>query len=299
MDAAPTRLASAHRRVVASHRRSSLALGLGGLAGALAAALSIPLIGVTRADLVALAVTYWLTLGLGLSVGFHRHFTHGAFRAPRPVRWLLAVLGSMGAQGPLPYWVAIHRRHHEHADEPGDPHSPNLGRRGWRELWHAHFAWTLDYGLPGAARYCPDVLRDPLLAAVGRQYRLWVLAGLVLPAVATGLVTGTWRGALGGFLWGGLARLFLTAHATWSLNSLCHRFGARPFATSDGSTNVAWLALPTLGESWHNNHHAHPTSAAHGLAWWQLDLNYAAIRGLSVLRLASDVKLPAARQKRE
>jgi stearoyl-CoA desaturase (delta-9 desaturase) len=293
----PTAVLVARRRAAVAHRRSSLTAGLVGHAGTLAALVSIPFIGVTAVDLVAFALMYWLTLGLGLCGGYHRGFSHRSFRAGPRMRRVLAVLGSMAGQGPLPYWVAVHRRHHEHADVEGDPHTPNLGRRGLAELWHAHFGWTLDCVPPGAARYCPDVLADPVLVAVGRQYRLWVLVGLAFPAVACGLATGTWRGALGGFLWGGLVRMFLTANATWSLNSFCHRFGARPFATRDQSRNVAWLALPTLGESWHNNHHAHPTSAAHGLRWWQLDVTYAGIRALAALGLVTDVKRPRADQK--
>jgi len=283
-----------HERVVAAHRASSLTMAAPGVIGVLAAPLYAWYFGVTALDVALFAVMYWLTLGVGLSVGFHRHFTHGAFEAPRAVRCVLAVLGSMGAQGSPVYWAAIHRRHHEHSDEEGDPHSPRLhggGARGTlRGLWHGHFGWSLGYGVPNALHYCPDLVREPYLAAIGRHYRKWVLAGLLLPAAIGGLVTGTWQGALGGLIWGGLARLFLSSNMTWSLNSICHRFGSRPFATRDGSCNNAWLALPTLGESWHNNHHAHPSSAAHGLRWWQVDLNYVCILLMEKLGLATRVK---------
>ena len=282
--------------IVAAHRRSSLLMALLGLAGVLAAPFHVYWFGFTLVDLALFLGMYWATLGAGLAVGYHRHFSHGAFRTHPWLRWLLAVLGSMGGQGPLNYWVSVHRRHHEHGDEDGDPHSPNLHGRGLgaelRGLWHAHFGWSLGYGLPSAVRYCADLLREPYLVRVSRHYMLWMLVGLLLPTALGALATGSLAGALGGLVWGGLVRLFLSSHSTWSLNSICHRFGARPYATGDFSTNNAWLALPTLGESWHNNHHAHPTSAAHGLRWWQLDLNHAFIRVLEALHLAWDVKRP-------
>ena len=295
---------NAHPRVVAAHRRSSLALALPGLGGVLLAPLHAWFFGVTATDLAILAVAWWLTLGPGLSVGYHRHFAHRSFAAPRAVRRALAVLGSMGAQGPLLYWVAVHRRHHEHGDAPGDPHSPHQHGRGLggtlRGLWHAHYGWSLASGMPSSAHYCPDLAREPWIVAVSRQHRRWVLVGLALPALAGLALTGTARGALGGFVWGGLVRLFLTSNLTWSLNSICHRFGARAFETADRSVNNAWLALPTLGESWHNNHHARPACAAHGRRWWQLDPNYACIRALAALGLASEVRRPHAEpQNRE
>lgn len=271
-------------------------MGALGVLGVLLAPLYVAWIGFTRVDAALFLLMYWLTLGVGLSVGFHRHFTHGSFKTTRPVRWLLAVLGSMGAQGPLTYWVAIHRRHHERSDAEGDPHSPNLHGPGFlaslRGLWHGHYGWSLGYGMPNAARYCPDLIREPFLMAVSRDYRRWVWAGFLLPTALGFLSTRTWQGALGGLLWGGLVRLFLSSHMTWSLNSICHRFGRRPYLPNDHSTNNAWLALPTLGESWHNNHHAHPSSAAHGLRWWQVDLNYAFIWLLERAGLAHDVKRP-------
>ena len=284
-----------HPQVVAAHRRGSLAMAAPGLLGVALAPAYIAWIGLTPLDVLLFAVMYWLTLGVGLSVGFHRHFSHGAFQTSRPVRWLLAVLGSMGAQGALAYWVSVHRRHHERSDVEGDPHSPHLSGDGGglRGLWHAHFGWSLTYGLPNTMHYCPDIVREPYLMAVSRQYRRWVVLGLALPAIVGGVVSGTWEGALGGLLWGGLVRQFASSHMTWALNSIGHRFGTRPYDTNDRSTNVAWLALPSLGEMWHNNHHAFPSSAAHGLRWWQVDLNYAFIRLLELLRLAWKVKRPA------
>ena len=296
-------LVSRQPHVVAAHRRSALVLAVLGLLGVLAAPFYVARFGFGWLDAALFLGTYWLTMGFGLSVGFHRHFTHGSFRAPKPVRWVLAVLGSMGAQGPLSYWVAIHRRHHERSDAEGDPHSPNLhgpGPRGlWRGLWHAHFAWSLDSGMPSSAHYCPDLVREPYLLAVSRRYRAWVALGLLLPTLVGFLATRTWQGAASGLLWGGLVRLFVSSHSTWALNSICHRFGGRPFAPNDRSANNAWLALPTLGESWHNNHHAFPSSAAHGLRWWQLDLNYLSIRLLQGLGLAHEVKRAPTRTRPE
>jgi len=287
-------LVSQHRDVVAAHRRSSLGMALLGALGVLLAPLYLATFGPRWSDALVFLVFYELIMGAGLCVGYHRHFSHGAFSASPRVRACLAALGAMGGQGPLIYWVSVHRRHHEHGDAEGDPHSPNQHGRGrigtLRGLWHGHFGWSLGYGMPSAAHYCPDLLREPRLVAISRHYRAWVVLGLVLPALAGGLLTWTWSGALGGFLWGGLVRLFLSSNSTWSLNSICHRFGTRPFATRDASTNVGWLALPTLGESWHNNHHAHPSSAAHGLSGRQLDLNYQLIRLLEALHLVRDVR---------
>lgn len=279
-----------HPQVVRAHRMSSLAMASLGLLGVAAAPFYVAQVGFTVVDAVLFASMYWLTLGLGLCVGFHRHFTHGAFQAGPALRVCLAVLGSMSAQGPLAYWVAVHRRHHEHSDEEGDPHSPHSGGGGWRGLWRAHFGWALEFGAPNGTHYCPDILREPHLMAVNRRYRSCVALGFALPAALGGLATGTWTGALGGLIWGGLVRVFLTSNATWSLNSFCHRFGSRPFATHDKSRNNGWLALPTLGESWHNNHHAFPHSAAHGLGPLQLDVNYLSIAALEKLGLARNVK---------
>lgn len=273
-------------------------MALLGLAGAVAAPLYAARYGLGWTEVLLFVCCYWPTYGLGICVGFHRHFSHGAFRAPRAVRYALGALGSMGGQGPLTYWAATHRRHHGHADQDGDPHSPNLHGPGLagtlRGLWHGHFGWTRDFGMPNAAYYCPDLVREPYLMALSRRYRWWVAAGLALPTLAGGLALGGNRGLLAGLVFGGLLRLFVSSNSTWSLNSICHRFGSRTFECRDQSTNVAWLALPTMGESWHNNHHAHPSSAAHGLAWWQLDLNWLSIRALELLGLVHDVKRPQA-----
>ena len=277
-------------------------MALLGLLGAVGAPLYAGRFGLGWTELALFILFYWPIYGLGICVGYHRHFSHGAFRASRPVRYALGALGSMGGQGPLTYWAATHRRHHGHTDAAGDPHSPNLCGAGWlgtlRGLWHGHFGWTRDFGMPNAAHYCPDLVREPYLRSLSKHYRWWVAAGLALPALVGWSALGGTRGLLAGLVFGGLLRLFVSSHSTWSLNSICHRFGTRAFDCRDRSTNVGWLALPTMGESWHNNHHAFPSSAVHGLRWWQLDLNYLSIRLLELMGLVDDVKRPEAGERR-
>jgi stearoyl-CoA desaturase (delta-9 desaturase) len=227
-------------------------------------------------DLVALAITYSLT-GLGITVGFHRLLTHRSFKTSPALRGLLAALGSAAVEGPVIEWVANHRKHHQFSDEPGDPHSPHVGHAsGWRGavggLFHAHVGWILGGdALASEERYAKDLLADPVVRFVDRWFVLWVVLGLAFPFGLGVALTGTVVGGLTAMLWGGAVRMFLLHHATFSINSLCHFFGRRSFATGDQSRNLLWLALPTLGEAWHNNHHAFPTSARHGLRWWQLD----------------------------
>jgi stearoyl-CoA desaturase (delta-9 desaturase) len=247
-----------------------------------------------RGDLVVFAILY-LATGLGITVGFHRHLTHRAFATRRPVRALLAVLGSAAIEGPVISWVADHRKHHAFADVEGDPHSPHVGHgRGWRGtaagLLHAHVGWLFVHTQRGSRRrYAPDLLADPLIMWIDRTFVVWALGGL---AAAFGLgcaIGGSAMGGVRGLLWGGAVRMLVLHHVTYSVNSLCHFFGRRRFATPDHSRNVLWLALPSLGESWHNNHHAFPTSAAHGLRWWELDISSLVIRGLARVGLAWDV----------
>ncbi|HTN25002.1 MAG TPA: acyl-CoA desaturase [Solirubrobacteraceae bacterium] len=254
-------------------------------------------------DLVVLAITYTLT-GLGITVGYHRLFTHRSFKTGRCVRALLAVLGSMAVEGPVIDWVATHRKHHRFSDQPGDPHSPHVGRApGWRGslrgLAHAHIGWIFrgkDRANP--ARYAKDLLADRDLRFISRTFPLWVLAGLALPFGLGVALTGTIAGGLGGLLWGGAVRVALLHHATFSINSLCHCFGRRPFATGDESRNLAWLAPLAFGEAWHNNHHAFPGSARHGLGRWQLDPSAGLICALERCHLAWDVnRISAARQQ--
>ena len=245
-------------------------------------------------DLLVLAITYLLT-GLGVTVGYHRLFTHRSFKTTRPVRVLFALLGSMAIEGPLIEWVATHRKHHCFSDRPGDPHSPHtVDAPGWRgALWglgHAHVGWMFrGKDMANPRRYASDLLADRDLRFISRTFPLWVAVGLALPFGLGVALTGSVVGGLTGLLWGGAVRVFLLHHATFSINSLCHFFGGRPFATGDESRNLAWLAPITMGEAWHNNHHAFPTSARHGLGRWQLDPGAWLIAGLERCHLAWDV----------
>jgi stearoyl-CoA desaturase (delta-9 desaturase) len=245
-------------------------------------------------DLIVFAILYVLT-GLGVTVGFHRLFTHRSFKTGRAVRAVLAVLGSAAIEGPVISWVADHRKHHAFADIPGDPHSPHVdhgvGVRGaLRGLLHAHIGWLFVHDQRGArARYAPDLMADPVMRFVDRMFPAWALGGL---AAAFGLgfaLGGTVEAGLTALLWGGAIRILVLHHLTYSINSICHVFGRRRFATPDESRNVFWLSLFTFGESWHNNHHAFPTSARHGLGRWQLDPSALVIRGLASVGLAWDV----------
>jgi stearoyl-CoA desaturase (delta-9 desaturase) len=253
-------------------------------------------------DLVVLALVYVVT-GLGVTVGFHRLFTHRSFKTTRVVRVVLAILGSMAVEGSLVEWVATHRKHHAFSDQPGDPHSPHVGQPpGWRGairgLLHAHVGWLFrgeDRANP--ARYARDLIKDRDLLMISRAFPLWVVAGLGLAFGLGVALTGSVVGGLTGLLWGGGARIFLMHHATFSINSLCHFFGRRPFRTSDESRNLAWLAPITLGESWHNNHHAFPTSSRHGLGRRQLDPSAWLIDALERANLAWDVvRVPPEKQ---
>jgi stearoyl-CoA desaturase (Delta-9 desaturase) len=245
-------------------------------------------------DLLVLALTYVLT-GLGVTVGYHRLFTHRSFKTTRGLRALFAVLGSMAVEGPVIEWVATHRKHHCFSDRPGDPHSPHVDRAvGWRGtlrgLAHAHVGWMFrGKDMANPRRYARDLLADRDLRFISRTFPLWVILGLALPFGLGMALTGSIVGGLTGLLWGGAVRLLLLHHATFSINSLCHFFGRRPFATGDQSRNLAWLAPIALGEAWHNNHHAFPTSARHGLGRWQLDPAAWLISALERCNLAWDV----------
>ncbi len=245
-------------------------------------------------DLIVLAVTYLLT-GLGITVGYHRLFTHRSFKTSPAMRALFAVLGSAAVEGPVIEWVSNHRKHHQFSDQPGDPHSPHLERgSGWRGalggLFHAHVGWILgSEEMASEERYAKDLLADPVVRFVDRTFVLWVLVGMAVPFGLGFALTGSLVGGLTGLLWGGAVRMLFLHHATFSINSLCHFFGRRGFSTDDESRNLLWLALPTLGEAWHNNHHAFPTSARHGLRWYQLDPSGWLIAGLERLGLVSDV----------
>jgi stearoyl-CoA desaturase (Delta-9 desaturase) len=240
-------------------------------------------------DLIAFLAVY-IPTGLGITVGFHRLFTHRSFKTGPVVRGVLAALGSAAIEGPVVSWVADHRKHHAFSDEEGDPHSPHVDHGGLRGLFHAHVGWLFLHDQRALkTRYAPDLLADPVVSFVNRTFVLWVLAGFVAPFAIGFVLGGTVVGGLTSLLWGGLIRMFVLHHVTYSINSLCHVFGRRDFETGDESRNLAWLALPSFGESWHNNHHAFPTSSVHGLKWWQVDLSSMVIRALERLGLAWDV----------
>jgi stearoyl-CoA desaturase (delta-9 desaturase) len=268
-------------------------------AGFLAAVIGLWGHGVSALDL-GLCLGLAAVTMLGITVGYHRLFTHRSFEAHPLVRWLLGIAGSMAAQGPVLFWAACHRRHHQHSDTEEDPHSPRAGfRKGLlRGLWHAHVGWMFSHQPECWGKYVPDLLRDDLAFRLNRTYLAWVLLGLAMPAILGGLAGGSWTAAAGGLCWGGFVRVFLAHHATWSINSICHAFGSAPYAAGDESKNNLLCALATFGEGWHNNHHAFPTSARHGLRWWQLDVTYVVIRWLAWAGLAWDVKTPSPRALR-
>jgi len=279
-------------------QRRMIALATAGpLAGV---ALAITLLwgqGISMLDF-GLFLGFYLFTGVGVTVGFHRLFTHRSFETPAPIRATLAVAGSMAVQGSVIEWVATHRRHHAFADEYGDPHSPHLvqatGLRGvLLGLWHSHMGWLFAPSRTVESRWAPDLEREPLMAAVNRWFPRLVLVSFFLPPLLALAITGSWWAAVTAFLWGTLVRMFLLHHVTWSINSICHFFGRQPFRSQDESKNNWPLSLISFGESWHNNHHAFPTSARHGLLRGQLDPGWRVIRTLQLLRLARRVRLPS------
>ena len=246
-------------------------------------------------DLAVLALMYVIT-GLGITVGYHRMLTHRSFQTYKPLEYVWAFLGSMAVQGPVIAWVADHRKHHAHTDEEGDPHSPHVGHGdgilgSLHGLWYAHMGWLFDaHGRADGERYARDLVEDRGMRLMSRQFLSIVLIGLLIPAGLGYLLSGgTLKGAITGLIWGGLVRIFMLHHVTWSINSVCHFFGRRRFDVEDHSTNVFWLALPSFGESWHHNHHAFPRSAVHGLKWWEVDTSAMVIRAMKRLHLAWNV----------
>jgi stearoyl-CoA desaturase (delta-9 desaturase) len=243
-----------------------------------------------------LAVGFYVVSMLGVTVGFHRYFTHGAFRCGRALRVALGIAGSLAVQGPVTHWVADHRRHHAFADKEGDPHSP--WRYGTspaalvRGFWHAHLGWILERTLSDQRRYCPDLLADRDVVRVSRGFGWITFASFAAPALIGGLVTWTFWGAVTAFFWAGLVRVALSHHVAWSTNSICHMVGERPWRVRDRSTNVWPLALLSMGESWHNLHHADPTCARHGVLRGQIDISARVIWLFEKLRWARDVKWP-------
>jgi len=245
-------------------------------------------------DLAIFAVMY-VVVGLGVTIGFHRLLTHRSFATYKPIGYALAVAGSMAVQGPVIGWVADHRKHHAHTDEEGDPHSPHVGHGtgvvgSIKGLWWAHLGWLLDrHGQADPRRYARDLREDAGMRRINAAFPLIVVAGLLLPFAAGFVITGTLAGAATALLWGGFVRVFILHHVTWSVNSVCHFFGRRRFATEDESTNVTWVALLSFGEGWHHNHHAFPRSAKHGLRWYEPDVSGSIIRTLERVGLVWNV----------
>lgn len=254
---------------------------------------AIPLLwnhAITAVDLAILAVAYLLNVA-SVTIGFHRLLTHRSFATFRGIEYALAVLGSMAVQGPVIGWVSDHRKHHAHTDVEGDPHSPHVGRgSGLPGLWHAHVGWLFVHRSGAEApRYAPELLEDPVMRAIDRAFIPLTALTLLIPFALGWMTSGTLGGAALALFWGGLVRIFFVHHIAWSTNSICHYFGRRRFDTADKSTNVFWLALPSLGEAWHHNHHAFPRSAAHGLRWWEIDISGAIIRAMQATGLAWNV----------
>jgi len=246
-------------------------------------------------DVVIAAVFYWIT-GLGITVGYHRYFTHGSFKAKTPLRVALAVAGTMAMQGPVLTWVSDHRRHHKYSDKEGDPHSP------WRYgtdtkalakgLVFAHLLWLFDTNQTSEEKYSPDLLADKNIRLVSRLFAPIVGVSLLLPALIGGLWGMSWHGAITAFFWASLVRITLLHHVTWSINSICHTFGNEDFQVRDKSRNVSWLAIASFGESWHNLHHADPTCARHGALRGQIDQSARVIWAFEKLGWAYDVRWP-------
>jgi stearoyl-CoA desaturase (Delta-9 desaturase) len=252
---------------------------------------------------LAIAAAMYLLTAIGITVGFHRLLTHRSFQTPKWIEYAFAVSGSMAVQGPVMSWVADHRKHHAHTDTEGDPHSPHVGHDGGLRgmlagLWHAHAGWLMSsQGRADWKRYAPDLYEDPGMRAITRNFVPLVIVSLLLPALLGYLATDSLAGAATALLWGGLVRIFFVHHVTWSVNSVCHFFGSRRFDTEDRSTNVFWLALPSLGESWHHNHHAFPRSAVHGLRRWEIDPSALIIGAMERVGLARNVvRISASRQ---
>ena len=245
---------------------------------------------------VALLMGMYVLTGLGVTVGFHRFFAHKSFDTGPIVKATLGVLGSMSVQGSIISWSASHRCHHQHSDSEDDPHSPHTHGEGLinmaRGFYRAHMGWLFEKP-PALDRYVPDLTRDRMVRVISRLFPLWVILSLIIPAVLGGLITLSWWGAFLGFIWGGLVRVALVHHITWSINSVCHIWGTRPFQSHDHSRNNALFGVLGFGEGWHNNHHAFPASARHGLRWWEVDASFLVIWLLSKIGLAWNVRTPA------
>lgn len=279
-------------------RKEQIALGIFIVVPFLAVAAAVPVawggwLGWT--DIAIMVLMYWLT-GHGITVGFHRLFTHKSYKPNRAVKIFWAIAGSMAIQGPVIRWVADHRKHHKFSDRDGDPHSPwrygNDLKALAKGFSYAHLMWLFNPEQTPQRKYAPDLMKDPDIVKISRQFPMWVAVSLVLPLVLGGLLTWSWQGALTAFFWGSLVRVSLLHHVTWSINSICHTVGERPFLSRDKSANVWWLAIPSMGESWHNLHHADPTCARHGVLPGQVDTSARVIWFMEKMGWVGDVRWP-------
>jgi stearoyl-CoA desaturase (delta-9 desaturase) len=265
---------------------------------ALALGLAIPLLwgSVVHMRDIVLAIAFYLVSGFGVTVGYHRLFTHRSFKATRSLKIVLASAGSLGMEGSIIGWVANHRRHHAFSDQPGDPHSPHLQGEGFasplRGFFHAHIGWLFRTNNTTAERYAPDLMNDADVAIISRLFPLFAISSLAAPFFLGWAWSGTIGGALTALLWAGAARMMLLHHVTWSVNSICHMFGKQPATERDKSTNFAPLGVVSFGEAWHNFHHAHPRSARHGALPHQIDPSAAVIRLFERAGWATEVRWP-------
>jgi stearoyl-CoA desaturase (Delta-9 desaturase) len=284
------------RKSLAEHRLGLLLVSVIPLVGVAVAIWTLWGRGMSPTD-AAIALSLYAFTGLGVTVGFHRMLAHKTFESPNAVRAVLAIAGSMSIEMGAIDWAATHRRHHAYSDQPGDPHSPHLqAENGWRGivkgLWYAHMGWLFSNERTSRERWTPDLLKDPAMVKITDLFPVFVITSFVLPAILGLVITRSFTGMLTAFLWGGLVRIFLLHHVTFSINSLCHFLGKRPYETKEKSVNVWPLALLSFGESWHNNHHAFPGSAFLGLRGWQLDPGRWLLGILAALGLARNIKHP-------
>ena len=245
---------------------------------------------------IVIGFVFYVVAGFGVTMGFHRHFTHCSFKAAKPLHVALGIAGSLAIEGPVLVWVADHRRHHKYSDKEGDPHSPWRFGNDWKALTkgflYAHMGWMFNPNRTSQQKFCPDLLADTAIRRISKTFPLWVAISLLAPALIGGLWSMSLAGALTAFFWASLVRVCLLHHVTWSINSVCHTFGHEDFDVRDKSRNVAWLAIPSFGESWHNLHHSDPTCARHGALEGQIDISARAIWIAEKLGWAWDVRWP-------
>jgi stearoyl-CoA desaturase (Delta-9 desaturase) len=288
-------------RELAFQRRATLILTVLPLAGVAVAIWQLWGTGISLLNFVLFLAFYGLT-GLGITVGFHRLFTHRSFKASTAVRVALAAMGSLAVEGPLVQWCATHRRHHAFADKFGDPHSPHLAKAPGMKgvalgLWHAHIGWLVNREKSDPNEWTPDLVSDPAISRISDGSGWFILASFVLPPAIAALVTHSLWATVTAFVWASLVRMFVLHHVTWSINSICHFYGKEAYRARDESKNVWPMAPISFGESWHNNHHAFPWSARLGLRAWQIDFGWYLIRTLKALHLVRDVKVPTKEQR--